>query len=95
VQDNNLYNNLIQSVFPTVHGNDEVKRGIMLMLFGSVPKTKLEGTTFRSEFLSVFWIHRIHMFLGHPDPDPLVRGMDPRIRIHITQVFIVHRRHCC
>jgi hypothetical protein len=20
---------------------------------------------------------RIHMFLGHPDPDPLVRGMDP------------------
>jgi hypothetical protein len=22
------------------------------------------------------WI-RIHMFLGHPDPDPLVRGMDP------------------
>ncbi len=32
---------------------------------------------------SVFWIriririHRIHMFLGHPVPDPLVRGMDP------------------
>jgi hypothetical protein len=23
------------------------------------------------------WIHRIHMFLGLPDPDPLVRGMDP------------------
>ncbi len=24
-------------------------------------------------------IHRIHMFLGllNPDPDPLVRGMDP------------------
>jgi hypothetical protein len=22
-------------------------------------------------------IHRIHMFLGHKDPDPLVRGMDP------------------
>ncbi len=22
-------------------------------------------------------IHRIHMFLGLPDPDPLVRGMDP------------------
>ncbi len=22
-------------------------------------------------------IHRIHMFLGHLDPDPLVRGMDP------------------
>ncbi len=29
-------------------------------------------------FLPVFWIrsriHRIHMFLGLPDPDPLVRG---------------------
>ncbi len=25
------------------------------------------------------WIHRIHVFLGilDPDPDPLVRGMDP------------------
>ena len=22
-------------------------------------------------------IHRIHMFLGLPDPDPLIRGMDP------------------
>jgi hypothetical protein len=22
-------------------------------------------------------IHRIHMFLDLPDPDPLVRGMDP------------------
>jgi hypothetical protein len=22
-------------------------------------------------------IHQIHMFLGLPDPDPLVRGMDP------------------
>jgi hypothetical protein len=30
--------------------------------------------------LSVF---RIHMFLGPMDPDPLVRGMDPRIRIRI------------
>ncbi len=22
-------------------------------------------------------IHRIHVFLGLPDPDPLIRGMDP------------------
>ncbi len=30
-------------------------------------------------FFAVFRIriHRIHMFLGHKDPDPLVRGMDP------------------
>ncbi len=28
------------------------------------------------QFKSVLGI-RIHMFLGLPDPDPLVRGMDP------------------
>jgi hypothetical protein len=26
---------------------------------------------------SVFRIHRIHVFFGLPDPDPLYRGMDP------------------
>ncbi len=32
---------------------------------------------------AVFWIriririHRLHVFFGLPDPDPLVRGMDP------------------
>ena len=31
-QDKNLY--LITNLFPTIHGNYEVKRGIMLMLFG-------------------------------------------------------------
>ncbi len=29
------------------------------------------------ELLAVFRIHRIHVFFGLPDPDPLVRGMDP------------------
>ena len=28
---------------------------------------------------AVFWIHRIHVFFGLPDPDPLVRGMDPAL----------------
>ncbi len=34
---------------------------------------------FKVLILTVFRIriHRIHMFLGLPDPDPLVRGMDP------------------
>ncbi len=27
--------------------------------------------------IAVFRIHRIPMFLGLPDPDPLVSGMDP------------------
>ena len=35
-RDKNLYQNLISSLFPTIHGNDEVKRGknqIILYLF--------------------------------------------------------------
>ncbi|XP_046846761.1 DNA replication licensing factor MCM6-like [Xenia sp. Carnegie-2017] len=48
-KDKNLYQNLINSIFPTIHGNDEVKRGILLMLFGGVPKTTREGTTLRGD----------------------------------------------
>uniref|UniRef100_H3CR41 DNA replication licensing factor MCM6 n=1 Tax=Tetraodon nigroviridis TaxID=99883 RepID=H3CR41_TETNG len=48
-QDKNLYHNLCSSLFPTIHGNDEVKRGILLMLFGGVPKTTTEGTSLRGD----------------------------------------------
>lgn len=48
-QDKNLYQNLINSLFPTIHGNDEVKRGVLLMLFGGVPKTTTEGTHLRGD----------------------------------------------
>lgn len=48
-QDKNLYQNLINSLFPTIHGNDEIKRGILLMLFGGVPKTTIEGTSLRGD----------------------------------------------
>lgn len=48
-RDKNLYQNLISSLFPTIHGNDEVKRGILLMLFGGVPKTTLEKTSLRGD----------------------------------------------
>nr|XP_039262507.1 DNA replication licensing factor MCM6-like [Styela clava] len=47
--DKNLYNNLCQSLFPTIHGNDEVKRGTLLQLFGGVPKITLEKTTLRGD----------------------------------------------
>ncbi len=33
---------------PTVK-NDEVKRGVLLMLFGGVPKTTMEGTHLRGD----------------------------------------------
>lgn len=48
-QDKDLYKNMINSLFPTIHGNDEVKRGILLMLFGGVPKVTLEGNTLRGD----------------------------------------------
>ncbi|XP_046602964.1 DNA replication licensing factor Mcm6 [Neodiprion virginianus] len=48
-RDKNLYQNLISSLFPSVHGNDEVKKGITLMLFGGVPKTTIEGTSLRGD----------------------------------------------
>eukprot|EP00096_Caligus_rogercresseyi_P008517 TRINITY_DN2747_c0_g1_i1.p1 TRINITY_DN2747_c0_g1~~TRINITY_DN2747_c0_g1_i1.p1 ORF type:complete len:825 (+),score=308.34 TRINITY_DN2747_c0_g1_i1:44-2518(+) len=48
-QDKSLYQNLISSLFPTIHGNEEVKRGVLLMLFGGVPKRTLESTTLRGD----------------------------------------------
>lgn len=48
-RDKNLYKNLIDCLFPAIHGNDEVKRGILLMLFGGVKKTTLEDTTLRGD----------------------------------------------
>jgi len=48
-QDKSLYQNLIDSLFPTIHGNEEVKRGILLMLFGGVAKTTVESTSLRGD----------------------------------------------
>lgn len=48
-QDKNLYQNLINSLFPTIHGNEEVKRGVLLMLFGGVGKTTHEMTKLRGD----------------------------------------------
>ncbi|XP_018568170.1 DNA replication licensing factor Mcm6 [Anoplophora glabripennis] len=47
--DRNLYQNMINSLFPSIHGNDEVKKGILLMLFGGVSKTTVEGTSLRGD----------------------------------------------
>ncbi len=40
-------------------------------------------------------IHQINMFLGLPDPDPLVRGMDPRIQIHTKMSWIRNTDWIC
>jgi hypothetical protein len=44
---------------------------------GGGRRTHTVNITIFGSFKPVFRIHRIHMFLGLPDPDPLVRGMDP------------------
>ncbi|XP_069120581.1 zygotic DNA replication licensing factor mcm6-like [Argopecten irradians] len=47
--DKNLYHNLCSSLFPTIHGNEEIKRGVLLMLFGGVPKVTTEKTNLRGD----------------------------------------------
>ena len=49
MSDKNLFANLRTSLFPTIYGNDEIKSGILLMLFGGVPKRTMEKTTLRGD----------------------------------------------
>lgn len=44
-----LYQKMVSSVAPTVYGHDEVKRGILLMLFGGVHKETGEGISLRGD----------------------------------------------
>lgn len=48
-RDTKLYQNLINSLFPSIYGNDEVKKGVMLQLFGGVGKTTHEKTSLRGD----------------------------------------------
>jgi hypothetical protein len=43
----------------------------------------VDFTCFRAVFR--IRIHRIHVFLGLPGPDPLVRGMDPELLYYPKQ----------
>ncbi|CAF3404563.1 unnamed protein product [Rotaria socialis] len=49
MSDKNLFVNLRTSLFPTIYGNDEIKSGILLMLFGGVPKRTMEKTSLRGD----------------------------------------------
>lgn len=44
-----LYQRMVGSIAPTVYGHDEVKRGILLMLFGGVHKETKEGISLRGD----------------------------------------------
>lgn len=48
-RDPKLFSNLINSLFPSIYGNDEVKRGVLLQLFGGVGKTTHEKTSLRGD----------------------------------------------
>ena len=48
-KDPNIYENIVKSLFPSIYGNDEIKKGIVLQLFGGVPKTTKEGTSLRGD----------------------------------------------
>ena len=43
-RDPEIYKKMVRSIAPTVYGHDEVKRGILLMLLGGVPKQTGDGS---------------------------------------------------
>jgi len=45
----NIYSKLTRCIAPSVYGHDEVKRGILLMLFGGVNKNTNEGIKLRGD----------------------------------------------
>lgn len=47
--DSNLLDNLSQSLFSSIYGSEEVKRGILLQLLGGVSKTTSTGTKLRGD----------------------------------------------
>jgi DNA replication licensing factor MCM6 len=49
VNDRALERHLVDSLFPQIYGHDEVKRGVLLMLFGGVGKRTIENTTLRGD----------------------------------------------
>ncbi|CAM9631186.1 unnamed protein product [Ascophyllum nodosum] len=46
---NNIYNDMVNSIAPTVFGHSEVKRGVLLMLMGGVHKQTAEGMKLRGD----------------------------------------------
>ena len=47
--DPKIYSNLCDSIFPHVHGSEEIKKGLILMLAGGVAKHTSEGTALRGD----------------------------------------------
>jgi len=47
--DPKIYDKIANSIAPTVHGHEEIKRGIALMLFGGVHKATKDGISLRGD----------------------------------------------
>lgn len=47
--DPKIYKKLVRSIAPAIFGHDEVKKGILLMLFGGVHKKTMEGINLRGD----------------------------------------------
>lgn len=47
--EHDLYNKMAKSICPMVFGNDEIKRGVLLMLFGGCNKKTSEGIKLRGD----------------------------------------------
>ena len=45
----NLYSNMARSLCPTIYGNEEIKKGILLMLLGGIHKKTSEGIKIRGD----------------------------------------------
>eukprot|EP00741_Cyanophora_paradoxa_P016450 tig00020918_g15883.t1 len=45
----NIYSRLVNSFAPTIHGHEDIKRGILLQLFGGVHKKTHEGMNLRGD----------------------------------------------
>ena len=47
--DKRLYDGLVASLFPSIYGHEDIKRGLLLQLFGGVGKFTEEGTHLRGD----------------------------------------------
>ena len=45
----NVYAELVSSVAPTIHGHENIKKGLLLQLLGGVHKTSAEGIRLRGD----------------------------------------------
>jgi DNA replication licensing factor MCM6 len=44
-----LYRKMVRSVAPNIFGHEEIKRGVLLQLFGGVHKTTADGSNLRGD----------------------------------------------